>query len=89
MRGLKRAPAACNIHPGFRGAYMEPVKRSRLVWTPELHQRFEEAVDKAGGIDVAVPKTVLEVNIPTYSEHCRCCEYAAATVSYSGFVCVL
>lgn len=42
---------------------MEPVKRSRLVWTPELHQRFEEAVLKAGGIDVAVPKTVLEVRV--------------------------
>lgn len=62
MRGLKRAPTACGTHPGLRGAYMEPVKRSRLVWTPELHQRFEEAVDKAGGIDVAVPKTVLEVS---------------------------
>lgn len=59
MRGLKRPQAG--IHPVFGGAYMEPVKRSRLVWTTELHQRFEEAVAKAGGIDVAVPKTVLEV----------------------------
>ena len=44
-----------------RASVMEPVKRSRLVWTPDLHQRFEEAVERAGGIDVAVPKTVLEV----------------------------
>jgi SHAQKYF class myb-like DNA-binding protein len=42
---------------------MEPVKRSRLVWTPDLHQRFEEAVEQAGGVDVAVPKTVLEVRL--------------------------
>jgi hypothetical protein len=61
VRGLKRAHVACGIHPGIRGSYMEPVKRSRLVWTAELHQRFEEAVAQAGGIDVAVPKTVLEV----------------------------
>ena len=42
---------------------MEPVKRSRLVWTRDLHMRFEAAVEKAGGIDVAVPKTVLEVRV--------------------------
>jgi SHAQKYF class myb-like DNA-binding protein len=47
--------------PETATASMEPVKRSRLVWTRDLHQRFEEAVGKAGGIDVAVPKTVLEV----------------------------
>lgn len=47
---------------------MEPVKRSRLVWTRDLHMRFEAAVDKAGGIDVAVPKTVLEVR-PFSSDH--------------------
>ena len=50
---------------------MEPVKRSRLVWTPDLHQRFEEAVERAGGIDVAVPKTVLEVCIVVRSGVCR------------------
>lgn len=37
------------------------LKRSRLVWTPELHLRFREAVDRAGGIEAAVPKVVLEV----------------------------
>ena len=40
---------------------MEPVKRSRLVWTRELHDCFVDAVENAGGVDVAVPKTVLEV----------------------------
>lgn len=57
---------------------MEPVKRSRLVWTPDLHQRFEEAVERAGGIDVAVPKTVLEV--------CTCCP---RPVQYSSMLLVI
>jgi len=36
-----------------------PVKRTRLVWTEELHQRFVEAVERIG-IDKAVPKAILE-----------------------------
>ena len=55
MDGAPDAPTA----PATQS--VEPIKRSRLVWTRELHQRFEQAVDKAGGIDVAVPKSVLEV----------------------------
>ncbi len=38
-----------------------PVKRTRLVWTKELHERFVEAVEKLG-LDKAVPKAILEVS---------------------------
>lgn len=60
-RGVKRPSLNMASMTFGRASVMEPVKRSRLVWTPDLHQRFEEAVERAGGIDVAVPKTVLEV----------------------------
>eukprot|EP00892_Ulva_mutabilis_P002213 jgi/Ulvmu1/11993/UM083_0003.1 len=60
-RGVKRSSLNMLGMAFGRASVMEPVKRSRLVWTPDLHQRFEEAVERAGGIDVAVPKTVLEV----------------------------
>ncbi|CAG9467081.1 unnamed protein product [Pedinophyceae sp. YPF-701] len=36
------------------------VKRTRLVWTPELHNRFVAAVNQLG-IDNAVPKAILQV----------------------------
>ena len=36
------------------------VKRPRLVWTPQLHKRFEEAINKLG-VDKAVPKTIMQV----------------------------
>mmetsp|Transcript_10957 Transcript_10957/g.28569 ORF Transcript_10957/g.28569 Transcript_10957/m.28569 type:complete len:408 (-) Transcript_10957:473-1696(-) len=39
------------------------VKRARLVWTPQLHKRFEEAVEKLGH-EKAVPKNIMqEMNI--------------------------
>lgn len=37
-----------------------PVKKPRLVWTDDLHKRFEEAVHKLGN-SKAVPKAILEV----------------------------
>lgn len=37
------------------------VKRARLVWTPQLHKRFEEAVEKLG-YDKAVPKTIMQAS---------------------------
>eukprot|EP00879_Flechtneria_rotunda_P020666 GHRR01021745.1.p1 GENE.GHRR01021745.1~~GHRR01021745.1.p1 ORF type:complete len:241 (+),score=107.55 GHRR01021745.1:221-943(+) len=36
------------------------LKRPRLVWTPQLHKLFEEAVQKLG-LDKAVPKTIMQV----------------------------
>jgi hypothetical protein len=36
------------------------LKRSRLVWTPQLHRRFLDAVEKLGD-KAAVPKTIMNV----------------------------
>jgi hypothetical protein len=36
------------------------LKRPRLVWTPQLHALFEEAVGKLG-LEKAVPKTIMQV----------------------------
>eukprot|EP00878_Enallax_costatus_P035623 GHUV01039804.1.p1 GENE.GHUV01039804.1~~GHUV01039804.1.p1 ORF type:complete len:217 (+),score=96.17 GHUV01039804.1:1-651(+) len=41
-------------------AQTRAVKRPRLVWTPELHKVFEEAVQKLG-VDKAVPKTIMQM----------------------------
>lgn len=39
----------------------QPLPRCRLRWTPELHDRFEQAVKRLGGGDRATPKTVLQL----------------------------
>lgn len=44
---------------GSGGEHSYPMKRSRLVWTPELHQRFLEAVNRLG--NDAVPKNIMQV----------------------------
>lgn len=36
------------------------VKRARLVWTPQLHKRFEEAVNKLGP-EKSIPKNIMQV----------------------------
>ena len=38
----------------------QALKRPRLVWTPQLHKRFEDAVNQLG-IKHAVPKTIMQV----------------------------
>ena len=35
-------------------------KRSKLVWTPQLHERFVEAVQKLG-VNTAVPKAIMKM----------------------------
>lgn len=37
------------------------LKRPRLVWTPQLHQRFIDAVGQLG-LKNAVPKTIMQVS---------------------------
>lgn len=57
------------VYMGHRSVYhapQQPVpKKRRLHWTPELHAKFEAAIQKIG-IDEAVPKTLLqEMNVPS------------------------
>lgn len=40
------------------------LKRPRLVWTAQLHQRFVDAV-KQLGLKNAVPKTIMQARLPT------------------------
>jgi len=45
------------------GGGARAVKRPRLVWTAQLHKRFEEAINKLGW-DKAVPKNIMqEMNV--------------------------
>ncbi|XP_002984454.2 uncharacterized protein LOC9644051 [Selaginella moellendorffii] len=43
------------------GSGISPNLKQRLRWTPELHQRFVEAVALLGGPETATPKSVLSV----------------------------
>lgn len=49
------------------------LKRPRLVWTPQLHRRFEEAV-QALGVDKAVPKSIMQVRGGTCAHVVCCCQ---------------
>ncbi|KAL5079137.1 hypothetical protein RYX36_007558 [Vicia faba] len=43
------------------GLVLSTDAKPRLKWTPDLHQRFIEAVTQLGGADKATPKTVLKL----------------------------
>ncbi|XP_010922889.1 myb-related protein 2 isoform X1 [Elaeis guineensis] len=47
--------------PGSSGLFLSTDAKPRLKWTPELHQRFIEAVNQLGGADRATPKTVMRL----------------------------
>ncbi|XP_026399056.1 myb-related protein 2-like isoform X1 [Papaver somniferum] len=43
------------------GLVLSTDAKPRLKWTPELHQRFIEAVNQLGGADKATPKTIMKL----------------------------
>eukprot|EP00963_Diacronema_lutheri_P013493 scaffold2636_cov340-Pavlova_lutheri.AAC.155 len=55
-----KAAAHARSHPSSSEEEDRPIKKPRLVWTPELHNRFMNAVNHLG-IKNAVPKTILQL----------------------------
>ncbi|XP_057826748.2 protein PHR1-LIKE 2 isoform X2 [Cryptomeria japonica] len=47
--------------PGEMGLVLSTDPKPRLKWTPELHERFVDAVSQLGGPDKATPKSVMRV----------------------------
>ena len=58
------------------------LKRPRLVWTPKLHQRFVEAVEQLG-LKVAVPKTIMQVGVPSFASSVLTSQRARVEASFS------
>ncbi|CAH2055146.1 unnamed protein product, partial [Thlaspi arvense] len=48
-------------NPGDSGLILSTDAKPRLKWTPDLHERFIEAVNQLGGADKATPKTIMKV----------------------------
>ncbi|XP_076890761.1 myb-related protein 2-like [Bidens hawaiensis] len=46
---------------GDSGLVLSTDAKPRLKWTPDLHERFIEAVNQLGGADKATPKSVLKL----------------------------
>lgn len=63
--GMRSNPAATTITDTTdedQGDGARAVKRARLVWTPQLHKRFEEAVSKLGN-EKSIPKNIMQVRM--------------------------
>lgn len=60
----KLSPSYGSSH-GMNGGDMVPLSpadpKPRLRWTPELHERFVDAVTQLGGADKATPKSVMRI----------------------------
>uniref|UniRef100_A0ACD5WNG5 Uncharacterized protein n=1 Tax=Avena sativa TaxID=4498 RepID=A0ACD5WNG5_AVESA len=46
---------------GDSGLILSTDAKPRLKWTPELHERFADAVNQLGGPDKATPKAIMQV----------------------------
>ncbi|XP_062113484.1 myb-related protein 2-like isoform X2 [Humulus lupulus] len=55
------AAAASGGGHGDAGLVLSTDAKPRLKWTPDLHERFVEAVNQLGGADKATPKTVMKL----------------------------
>ncbi|KAL3501426.1 hypothetical protein ACH5RR_035875 [Cinchona calisaya] len=50
-----------NVQNKEMGLVLSSDAKPRLKWTPELHQRFIDAVNQLGGADKATPKSLMRV----------------------------
>lgn len=51
----------CNAPSSSRGGNQQTAKKRRRSWSPELHQRFLDALQQLGGPQVATPKQIREL----------------------------
>ncbi|XP_018443811.2 myb-related protein 1 isoform X2 [Raphanus sativus] len=57
----ERHPFLRGNGPGDSGLILSTDAKPRLKWTPDLHERFVEAVNQLGGGEKATPKTIMKV----------------------------